>query len=134
DALAGRELAGGERAEALEIEPGVGEQRLVTRLVGLGLAQLRLERPRVDQREQIALLDVLALAERDLLDLAVDPHLDRDRVERLHGADAHAVDREALGRGDAARDGYRPLRRRRRGGRLPRRALGPEQRTTTTGA
>ncbi len=58
----------------------------------LGLKQLHLERPRVDRGEEIAFLDDLALPEKDLHELAVDPALYRDRVEGGHGAETVDID------------------------------------------
>ena len=73
----------------------------------------------------VAGLDLLALVEVDLDDLAVDPALDRDHVVGLHRADAVEEDRH-IGRRDRA-GGYRDARldgRRRRGfvGRMRRRS------------
>ena len=45
-----------------------------------------LEQPPVDLGEQVALLDVLSLGERDLDELAVDLGMDRNGVQRLNGA------------------------------------------------
>ena len=52
----------------------------------LCLLQGHLERPRVDLREEIALLDDLAFLEPDLGQLAADLRLHRHRIERCHRA------------------------------------------------
>ena len=87
---------------ALQIEIGVGEIGLVLRLLGLGLVERRLERPRIDLDQRIAFLDELAFLEVDLVDLAVDPGADHHGVEALHGAEAGQVDRKVglFDRGD----------------------------------
>ena len=95
---------------ALEI--GFGESE-----IGLGLRQgavrLRhgvLERPLVDGEQQIALLDHLAVAEMDLVEIARDAGADLDRIHRDEAADIFVLV------GDAALDrlGHRHGRRRRR--------------------
>ena len=68
----------------------------VARLGRLRLIQLRLKRPRIDLRQQVALLDVLALDEIDRLQLAIDAHVNRNAIERLDGAEAGQVDRHVL--------------------------------------
>ena len=110
-----------ELGEALQVEIGVGEIGLVLRLLGLGLVERRLERPRIDLDQQIALLDELAFLEGDLDDLAVDAGADQHGVEALHGAEAGQIDREIglLDRRDLDRDGgtgRAPLLRGRLGG------------------
>ena len=103
--LPGREFA--ELGEALQVEIGVGEIGLVLRLLGLGLVERGLERPRIDLDQRIALLDELAFLEGDLVDLAVDAGANQDGVEALHGAEAGQIDREIglLDRRDLDRDG-----------------------------
>ena len=59
--LPGREFA--ELGEALQIEVGVGEIGLVLDLLGLGLIERGLERPRIDLDQRVALLDDLAFLE-----------------------------------------------------------------------
>ena len=104
----------GELLVALEIDPGVGQQRLVLRLLGDGLVELRLVGGRVDARQHVALLDVLAFLEVDAEQLAVDLRAHGDGVERLGGADRVEIDRHvgALGR---RRPAPAPGRRRRSG-------------------
>jgi hypothetical protein len=46
---------------------------VVAGLLGLGLVELRLKRPRADLRQGIAGVDVLALAESYLVDLSLRP-------------------------------------------------------------
>ena len=78
--LLGGEALLGEGRIAHEVEPGVGERRLILGLLGLGLVEGGLERARVDLRQEIAGLDHLAFGEGDLDDLAVDAGADGHRV------------------------------------------------------
>jgi hypothetical protein len=84
---------------------------LVLRLGGLRLRELRLQRARVELREQLAGLHVLPFDEADLVELAVDARLHGHGGHRGDGADARAVDLHVL-------------RRDARGGHLHRRRLG----------
>ena len=62
----------GEFAElgvALQIEIGVGEIGLVLRLLGLGLVERGLERPRIDLGQQVALLDQSGLPVKAILSI-----------------------------------------------------------------
>ena len=79
---------------ALQVEIGVGEIGLVLRLLGLGLIERRLERPRIDLDQRVAFLDELAFLEGDLVDLAVDAGAHHHGVEALHGAEAGQIDRK----------------------------------------
>ena len=90
--LPGREFA--ELGKALQIEIGVGEIGFVLGLLGLGLIEGGLERPRIDLDQRVAFLDELAFLKRDPVDLAVDAGADHDGVEALHGAEAGQVDRK----------------------------------------
>jgi hypothetical protein len=65
----------------------VNQIRFVLRLFRERLVESRLIRPRIDLDENVAFLDHLALLERDLGDLAVDPAVHRDGVVWLHGAE-----------------------------------------------
>jgi hypothetical protein len=56
---------------ALQVQTGVGKLRLVARLGGLRLLQLRLERARVDLRQHLTFLDVLAFDEANALELPI---------------------------------------------------------------
>src|SRR5439155_11686587 len=70
-----------------EISLGAGQLRLVLLLRRRRLVEQRLERPRIDLNERRPGLGVLAFTKGDLDDLAVDPALDRNHVERLDRAD-----------------------------------------------
>ena len=61
-----------------------------------GLIELRLIGPRVDLREQVTRLHVLAFGERHLLEFAIHARLDGYRVERLDRPEAVEVDRHVL--------------------------------------
>ncbi len=82
--LPGRVLALHELLVAGEIEAGIGERRLVLRLLGDRLVERRLVGARIDMRQHLALGDVLALLEVDVEQRAVHHRLDGDGVERLH--------------------------------------------------
>ena len=91
---------------AIEIEPGVGELRLVLRFLRLRLVVLRLVGRRIDLGEDESLGDVLSLRERDVDDLAVDLRANGHGVERFRGADAVEIDRHVgCTRGDGE-DGH----------------------------
>ena len=75
--LPGREFA--ELGKALQVEVGVGEIGFVLGLLGLGLIEGRLERPRIDLDQRVAFLDELAFLEGDPVDLAVDAGADQRR-------------------------------------------------------
>ena len=98
-------LAGGELLVADKIVLGVGELRLVLRLLGDGLVELGLVGGRIDAREHVALLDVLAFLEIDRDQLAVDLRAHGHGVERFDGADRLQIDRHVggLGGGDQHR-------------------------------
>ena len=73
---------------ARKLNPGEVQRRLGLREVRLGGIELRLERPRVDREQRIALLQVRAVGEMDLRDPAGDlrlhgNHLARDAPSRL---------------------------------------------------
>ena len=78
-----------ERLIALEIYVRVCEQRRVADQGPLGLLERYLVGPRVDLDERVAVLDLLALLEGDVLDLSADLALHRHRGERRHGAQAN---------------------------------------------
>ena len=48
----------------------------------------------MDLREGVTLVNILAPGERDAVQLAVDPHLHGDRVQRLHRPDSRNPDRD----------------------------------------
>ena len=97
----------GERRIALQIEPGVGEIGLVLGLLRLGLIERRLERPRIDLREQVARLDHLPFLEGDFHDLTVDARAHGHGVVSLHLTEAVEIDRiiGALDRSDRDENG-----------------------------
>ena len=61
-----------------------------------GLGDLGLEGQGINLRQHIAGVNVLALLKGDLVQLAVDPDMDRHRVEGLHGAEAIEVNGHVL--------------------------------------
>lgn len=100
--------------EAREVELCIGEAGFVAGLGRLRLLQLRLERARVDAREHLAGLDVLALDKAHAFQLPVDARRDRDGLHGLHGADADQTDVDILRL--RPRDGHAHGRHRRLGG------------------
>jgi hypothetical protein len=117
-----------ERVITLHIENSPCEQRLILLPDGDLLLQLRLQRPRIDDRKHIALLDVVTFLKQDLRDFAVDPALHVHGVEGLYCADAGQVDRHVLNddrrcpyRNRRAGAVWRRLARRRRGRHQPQR-------------
>ena len=111
DLLCWGEVAGRQIAKPLQVEPCVGEIRLVLHLFGERLIERGLKGAGIDLCQEIARLDILTLGESDLYQFAIDPGLDRDRVKRLHRAQTGEVDRHiaALRSGDR----HRYCRRRR---------------------
>src|ERR1700742_432771 len=86
----------GERAallEAPQVELRVLQVRLVFRFGRARQIERRLERPRIDLRQHIAGVYVLAFLEVYAVELAVDARVDRDGVESLHGAEGAEKDR-----------------------------------------
>ena len=61
--------------EALVIQSRIFELRLVAEQTGLGLIERHLERPRIDDGQQVPLIDVLAFFEIDLRQLSIHPAL-----------------------------------------------------------
>ncbi len=102
-----------ELAPAGEIGLRADELRLVLLLRRHRLVERGLERAGIDLDQRRAGLDVLAFGKGDLDDLAVDPALDRDHVERLDRADRIQEDRHVGGRDNAGGD-RNPGRGRRR--------------------
>ena len=78
--LAGDRILGDQLCVALEVGLGVLEQRLVLLQLADRLLQRDLVGPRIDQGQQVALLDHLAFLEVDLDELAGDLGLDVDGV------------------------------------------------------
>ena len=96
DVLLGLEALERQRLEAREILLRRTEQRLVLGLFRLGLIERSLEQARVDPGEHVALLDVLPLGERHLLQFSVDLGVDAHARYRLHRAETGEVDRHVL--------------------------------------
>ena len=93
DRLRAHEIVPAELRHAVEDQLGVGEIGVVLVSPRLGLIERRLEGARVDDGEKVAFLDVLALLEQHLLQLAIDTGADGDRVERLDRAEIVQMDR-----------------------------------------
>jgi hypothetical protein len=126
--LLAHRVGGDELAEAVKIEPRVVELGFVACLVRLRLGERGLERARIELHHDVAGPHVLAFAEIDLHDLAVDARLDQHAVVGLHGADAGQIDRDVLALG-------RHRRHRHRGrGRLRSRGLCQEWNRAAPGA
>jgi hypothetical protein len=64
--------------------------------LGFGVVERRLIEPRVDLGQHVALADVLALLEQDLLKFAVDLRANADRERCLHHAEPGQVDWQVL--------------------------------------
>src|ERR1700761_471001 len=79
--------------ETLQVEFRVSEVRLVLYFFGDRLIVSGLKWSRIDLRQEIASLDVLTFGEGNFHQFAIDPSLDRDRVECLHRAQTSEVDR-----------------------------------------
>src|SRR5205814_554576 len=102
----------------LQVELGARQLRLVLLLRRLRLLQRSLVRARIDLKEGVSRLDVLAFLEVDFYDLAVNPALDGNHIVRLDRADPLQEYRN-VGGGDSAGGDRGRLRRglrRRRGG------------------
>ena len=85
--LLGGELLPREVGEALQVQAGVLQLRLVLRLLRQCLVERGLVWARVDLRQHVSRPDGLALGEADLLQDAVDLGAHRHGVEGLHVAD-----------------------------------------------
>ena len=94
---------------AFEIALGVGELRLVQRLLGDRLVELRLIGGRIDLGEQVAFLDVLAFLEIDAEDVAIDLRPNGDSVPGLRRANTVEVDRDIADAGLGCDDGHRVI-------------------------
>ncbi|MNT13948.1 hypothetical protein D3C72_1489330 [compost metagenome] len=84
--LAGDGVPAPELAVALQVEPGMHQQRLVPGQLAAGLGQHHLERPRVDFRQQLAGLDLLPLGKMQAQQLAIDARAHQHAVDRHHAA------------------------------------------------
>ncbi len=111
DVLLGLVIALHQLLESRQILLRVDQLRLILALLRYRLIEIGLERRRIDLGQHVALMNFLTLAKIDGGDLAVDLGADRDRVQRIHGAERIIVNRHVLqrGRGHGDRD------RRRRG-------------------
>ena len=78
EALVGDDLALDQRPAAHHVEVGVLHLGGGGKQLGLGLLQRALERPRIDGKQQIALLDDLPILEADVVEVARNarPYLD----------------------------------------------------------
>ena len=94
--LLGAGVGCGELLIAREVEPLVGQLRLILRLLGDRLIVLRLIDHGIDFAEHVAFLDVLAFDEVDRDQLAVDLGAHDHIVQRAHRADAIEIDRHVL--------------------------------------
>ena len=108
EGLLGQGAVAHELLGAIEIGFGEGEIGLGLRQRALRLGDGVLERPLVDGEQQIALLDHLAVAEMDLIEIARDAGAHLDRIHRDEAADIFVL------LGDAALDRLRHRHRRRR--------------------
>ena len=119
--LLAREVLRLQHRIALEIALRVRELRRVLRLGRNRLLERGLVRPRIDLRQQVALVHRLALGESDLLQLAVHARRHGNGIERLDRPQALQVDRHiGLGRlNDIHGDGLGGLVGRRGGALVP---------------
>ena len=102
--------------EALVVQLRVLQLGLIAEQVGLRLIERHLERPGIDDRQQVSLIDVLAFFEIDLRQLSIHPALYADRVGGGHAAQAFQIHRDVATLGGGDRHGHHDL------GRGPRRA------------
>ena len=79
---------------ALQVQPGVGQLGLVLALGRHRLVQRGLVGARIDLRQHVAGLDVLAFGKAQLDQLAIDARADGGGVEGLHRAQATEVNRQ----------------------------------------
>jgi hypothetical protein len=79
---------------ALEVDPGVFQERLVASELALGLREGGGVGARIDDREDVAFLHDLALRVVDLREFADDAAGHSDRVHGRHGPDRVEVDVE----------------------------------------
>ena len=70
--------------------------RLVGALLCLGLFQRRLERRRINLRQEFAFLDVLPFRKGDFHDLAIHPGMNRHGIERLDRSQPIQIDGDVL--------------------------------------
>ena len=77
----------GKRLIAREIHLRLGKQTFVVRELAFVLLLQDLVRPRIDLRQEVALLDQLTFGEAHIGELAVDLGLHGHRRDRRHGAE-----------------------------------------------
>ena len=92
---------------SVKIGLGLGDQRLIVRELRLSLVERRLIRAGIDEKQRIALLHDLSLGEEGLHDLAADPGLHVDGLDRLNRAERLDDDGDVLAddRGHVDRNG-----------------------------
>jgi hypothetical protein len=76
----------------LEVLHRGDQSGFVLLLLGLRLIQGRLVEPRVDLGQHVALADLVAFLEKDLLELAVDLRADAHGERGLHGSEPGQID------------------------------------------
>ena len=96
--------------EPLQIQTGIGEQRLVAFQIALHLLQGRLIGARIDLGQKIALVDELTLLEGDVLQLTADLGLDGHGGQRRHRAQGGQFDGDVPDAGRGHRDRRSPSR------------------------
>ena len=99
----------GKSLVAIEINLGICQLRLVLRFLGDRLVELRLIDDRVDPRQHVAFLDVVAFLEVDAQQLAVDLRTygyGVERFDRTHGVE---IDRDIGTCDGGCKNGDRPL-------------------------
>lgn len=77
-----------QRAVARQVLPGVDKVRLVLAFLRRRRVERGLERPRIDHRQHVALLHLLPLGRRHLVQGAVNACPHQNRIERLHRSEA----------------------------------------------
>jgi hypothetical protein len=96
----------------LELALRVDQACAVARHLAFGLGELDLEGARIDLREQIAFLDHLPFLEEHVHQLAIDPGVHGDGLERRDRADLGEIQVEVAALGSRRGDRYRLLVRR----------------------
>ncbi len=109
DLLVRGETALRQRRVPRQVALRVVEVRLVLGSLRQHRVERRLKRSRIDHREDVAFLHLLALGDRHLHQRAVDPAAHLHGVERLHRAQAGEIQRHILTKAacDGDRDGSR---------------------------
>ena len=102
--LLGDGILGPEIAVARQVEAGVVQLGRVARQLAVGLRQLRLERRRVDFRQQLSRLHRLSFGEMHPEQQAIDARADCHQIARHGAADGRQPDRHILDRHFGNRD------------------------------